>query len=390
MSQALPTERAAKRVALMSAVDSVRETLLADITETETGRTLAASSVSALRGAGLFSLKVPAELGGAGADPVTQIEVLEAVSYIDPSAGWSTLLGCGAMTMSAYLPQAAIDEMWSAGRIPTAAAVIMPGKGSRVAGGFEVSGTWSWASGVRHAEWIGVHILIDSGADAPPESRLAFFPARDIAIDDNWYMSGLKGTGSCNFSIDKKFVREDFTFDFHSMTPQRGGAMYTLGVPALLANELGAFAVAVGRRAIDEIATQAVAKKRGYVAKLSVADRPVFQRLLGESDFKLRAARGLLMERYEQAWQTVSRGETLTAAEQVDLRGVVAFTLHTACDIAQQLFRYGGGTAARLDNMLQRCVRDLEVASLHLFVTDAIYEERGKTLLGDENPNHMV
>ncbi len=65
MSQALPTERAAKRVALMSAVDSVRETLLADITETETGRTLAASSVSALRGAGLFSLKVPAELGGA-------------------------------------------------------------------------------------------------------------------------------------------------------------------------------------------------------------------------------------------------------------------------------------------------------------------------------------
>ncbi len=116
----------------------------------------------------------------------------------------------------------------------------------------------------------------------------------------------------------------------------------------------------------------------------------MFQRLLGESDFKLRAARGLLMERYEQAWQTVSRGETLTAAEQVDLRGVVAFTLHTACDIAQQLFRYGGGTAARLDNMLQRCVRDLEVASLHLFVTDAIYEERGKTLLGDENPNHMV
>jgi len=357
----------------MRAVDSVRETLQAGMAETESGRTLAPASVTALRDAGLFALKVPAELGGAEADPVTQIEVLEALSYIDPSAGWSALLGNGALTMTAYLPQPAIDAMWSAGRIPTAAAVIMPGQGSRVDGGFQVSGKWSWASGIRHAEWIGAHILIDAGSDAPPESRLAFFPASDIEIIDNWHMSGLKGTGSCDFSVSEKFVAESFTFDFRTMTPQRGGALYTLGVPALLANELAAFAIGVGRRALDEITAQAVAKKRGYSAKQSIADRPVFQHILGESDFKLRAARGLVIDAYEQAWITVSSGRLLTAAEQVDLRGAVAYSLHTACDIAQQLFRYGGGSAARLDNMLQRCVRDLEVGSLHLFVTDAIY-----------------
>ena len=49
----------------------------------------------ALRVSGLFALKLPAVLGGAGADPVTQVEVIEAVSYIDPSTGWNFLLAPG-------------------------------------------------------------------------------------------------------------------------------------------------------------------------------------------------------------------------------------------------------------------------------------------------------
>ena len=93
MKQKFPTDRAEKRQALLQAVDSVRDILAAGADEAEAIRTLPQASVAALREAGLFALKLPAVLGGAEADPVTQIEVIEAVSYIDPSTGWNLLIG---------------------------------------------------------------------------------------------------------------------------------------------------------------------------------------------------------------------------------------------------------------------------------------------------------
>jgi alkylation response protein AidB-like acyl-CoA dehydrogenase len=246
-----PAERAAKRAALLEAVAGVREILAAGAAQAEADRTLPAASVRALREAGLFALKAPAELGGAEADPVTQIDVIEAVSYIDPAAGWVTFIGAGALSLTAYLPDAAIERMWAGGRIPTAAGLVMPGRARRVEGGFQLDGRWSWGRGIRHAEWIGVHALIPGADDGPPDSRFMMLPADAIEIHDNWHVAGLKGTGSCDFTVSDRFVPDDFTFDARALVPRRGGPLYRLGLPGLIANELGGFAVGVARRALD-------------------------------------------------------------------------------------------------------------------------------------------
>jgi alkylation response protein AidB-like acyl-CoA dehydrogenase len=385
-----PEERTAKRAALLSAVEDVADTLAAGAEEAEDLRTLPMTSVNALREAGLFAVKLPAVLGGAEADPVTQMEVFEALSRIDPTAGWVSFIGCGALTMCAYLPDAAIERMWSGGRIPTASGLVMPGRGKRADGGFRVNGRWSWASGVRHAEWVGVHVLIDGDGTDKPQSHFAMLPAAAIEIHDNWYVSGLKGTGSCDFTVHDQFVPEEMTFNMRNMRMRRGGPLYRIGLPGQVANELGGFAIGAARRALDEIGVQAVSKARGYGHKRSVADRPVFHRALGEADIKLRAARSLLFEVYENAWETVCRGDSIDAAGQVELRSVAAYAMHTALEVALDAFKYGGGTAARLDNMLQRCVRDLQVGAVHLFATDAIYEEAGRKLLGATDLNPLI
>ncbi|MBI2801818.1 MAG: acyl-CoA dehydrogenase family protein [Gammaproteobacteria bacterium] len=390
MQSLFPIERAAKRTALLKAVDGVRDTLQAGVAAAEAERTLPAASVRALREAGLFALKAPIALGGAEADPVTQIEVIEAISYIDPSAGWASFIGAGALSLCAFLPDAAIERMWAGGRIPTAAGLVMPGRAVRENGGYRVNGRWSWGSGIRHAEWVGVHVIVEDAAGAPAGSRFVMLPASDIEIHDNWYVSGLKGTGSCDFTIADRLVPESFSFDLRKMAPVRGGPLYNLGMPGLIANELGGFAVGVARRALDEIIAQALSKRRGYGKKATVADRPVFQHVLGECDLKLRAARGLMIEVYEKAWATVCGGTRPDAAQQVEMRSVVAYAMHTALEVAQQAFRYGGGSAVHLDNMLQRCVRDLQVASVHLIVNDSIYEQHGKRLLGATDLNPMV
>ncbi|HUP34609.1 MAG TPA: acyl-CoA dehydrogenase family protein, partial [Candidatus Limnocylindria bacterium] len=97
MSAALPIERAAKRARLLAAVEAIRDVVAAGAEEAERLRTLPPATVRALADSALFALKVPESLGGAEADPVTQIEVLEALTHIDASAGWCLMVATTAV-----------------------------------------------------------------------------------------------------------------------------------------------------------------------------------------------------------------------------------------------------------------------------------------------------
>jgi alkylation response protein AidB-like acyl-CoA dehydrogenase len=84
---AFPTEREAKRRVLLDAVERARPAVEAGIAAAESGSTLSMGAVEAMQDAGLFRLKMPAELGGADADPCTQMDVIEALTMVHPSIG---------------------------------------------------------------------------------------------------------------------------------------------------------------------------------------------------------------------------------------------------------------------------------------------------------------
>src|SRR5438128_11544825 len=121
MSQHFPSGREEKRKVLLAAVESVRDILVAGANVAEAHATLPLATVQALDDAGLLALKLPAVLGGAEADLVTQLEVLEAVTYIDTSAGWCTLIGAAAIASpGAFLADEAIAQIFVDGQVPGA------------------------------------------------------------------------------------------------------------------------------------------------------------------------------------------------------------------------------------------------------------------------------
>ncbi len=381
MRSYFPEERSAKRDALLQAVDRVRSTLTAHGDASETLRTLPDACVQALTDTRLFAMKCPAELGGAEADPVTQLEVIEAVSYIDPAAGWSLMIGNGTLAVAAaFLPDDAIAQVFSGDRPPRTAGALMPGQAVPVEGGYRVTGRWSWGSGVRHAEWLVAQTLVAPNGAAAPQPRMVVFPAVQAEIDDNWHVAGLKGTGSCDFSVSDLFVPEAFTFE--AMIPRRGGPLYHLGLPGLVINEHVGFALGVGRRALDEVIELARSKRRGYAKQVSLAERQVFQRAIAEGDLRLRAARSLMLEVFERAWQTVCAGGVPEPPQQAEMRSAATFATDVALEVTSMAFRYGGGSTVWLHHILQRCLRDLYVGASHLMVNDAAYEHYGQALLG--------
>jgi alkylation response protein AidB-like acyl-CoA dehydrogenase len=384
MIQGFPIERSEKRKVLLGAVESVREVLAACADEAETFRTLPTATVEALKTSGLLALKLPTVLGGAEADPVTQIEIIEAVTRIDTSAGWCTMTGATSIGLpGAFLADEAIAQIFIDGSLPTAAGTPRPvGIAVPTDGGYRVSGRWGFASGIRHAQWTigGTRVIRDDGS--PPELRMVVFPTTEAYIHDNWQVGGLQGTGSCDFSVADLFVPDAFTWDLIRAQPQRGGPLYHLRRPGFVTNEHAAFALGVGRHALDAIIDQAQSKERGLQELSLIAARPVFQRAVGECDLRLRAARALVIEIYEEAWAAVCANHTLPARLQAEMRSVATFATEVAVDVVTCAFRYGGGTALYQANILQRCLRDVNAAAQHVMVSDTAYENHGQFALG--------
>ena len=383
MKQQFPTDPVEKRRALLQAVDNVRDILAANVDEAETLRTLPQATVAALRESGLFALKTAAMLGGAEADPMTQFDVLEAVAYIDPSAGWCLSISAALLGLcTTLLPDSAVAQMCTGDHIPTMAGALMPGKAVAVDGGYRVSGRWSWASGIRHADWVAAAVLVDRGETCPSELRNVIVPAAQVEILDNWHVAGMKGTGSFDFALSDLFVPKDFSYDLAVWQPQRGGPLYRLGVPGFVIYEHAAFALGVARRALDAILQLAQAKGRGYGKQTPLVTRAVFQRAVAEGDLKLRAARALIFEVMEKAWAAVCADGVLDPRLQAELRSATVWVNDVALEVTTSAFRYGAGSAIRLDNILQHCLRDLQVESSHLMVNDSAYENYGQFLLG--------
>ena len=104
-----PEEREAKRQALLDAVERLRGVISAGADEAEETGTLPQATVDAIHESGLFAYKSARVLGGAEADAMIQLEVVEAASRIDPAVGWSIMIGSGTLSgMVAFLGEEAI------------------------------------------------------------------------------------------------------------------------------------------------------------------------------------------------------------------------------------------------------------------------------------------
>src|SRR3546814_18124064 len=61
-----------------------------------------------------------------------------------------------------------------------------------VEGGFRISGRWSFCSGTDHAGWA----LLRASPTGDQRQTYFLFPRSDFRTDDDWFVSGMSGTGS--------------------------------------------------------------------------------------------------------------------------------------------------------------------------------------------------
>ncbi len=384
MTTTFPKDRVANRAKLLAAVNEISETLRTSGPKSEELGTLAPEAVKALRDSGMFRLKLANEMGGAEADPVTEMLVLEDLAYHDLTSGWCTMVGATAIaSLGTFLTPSGLAKVFKGDTIPTASISFFPaGRGVREGDGYRISGRWRFNSGIRHAEWVVGGTVIEGG-DAPLVI-FAAFPAKDVTLYDNWGgVVGLRGTGSVDCSVENHLVPRDLTFvwDLLQPKPARGGPSYLLPPFAYVAKEHGSVAIGAARRALDELINIATTT-RGTFRSSKLDERQVVHRQIAEADLKLRSARALMHQRYDALYDKAAGGHLPDGADIADVRAICVHATDVAIGVATMAYHFAGNTGLHHPHVIGRLLRDLNTAGIHQVMSDTAYENHGRFRLG--------
>ena len=148
---------------------------------------------------------VPRSHDGSGLDLMSAMRVYEELSRADASVGWTVMNLASAWRNFGGVPRATFDALYAGGPDVIIAGTFNPsGVAVPEGAGYRVSGRWAFASGCLHAHWLFGNCVEDRSGT--PELRTVVFSPAEIEIQDTWSASGLCGTGSHHFVVDKVLV----------------------------------------------------------------------------------------------------------------------------------------------------------------------------------------
>jgi alkylation response protein AidB-like acyl-CoA dehydrogenase len=354
--------------------------------EMEEARRLPADLAAKMAQAGLFRIAMPRSLGGAELPPADIVRVIEAVALADASAGWCVMIGATTNLSLAWLPHDVAAKVTADSDSITGGVFAPMGRAAREGGHWRVSGRWSWASGSANCRWLFGGCLMTEGgkpvllADGRPDTRMLLMPREAVELIDTWQVAGLKGTGSGDMAVTDLAVPLDHCVSLSGPAVEPG-ALYLFPVFGLLALGIAGVASGNARAALDAVKA-ALSARRPLGSQKSAAERAMVQVEIATAEARLSAARALLFETLEGAWQAANAAGAVDLETRARLRLAATHMVRTAADITRTAYDLGGGAALFLENPLQRRFRDAHAMTQHVMVQPATLELAGRVLLG--------
>lgn len=372
--------------------ESIDAILRAEADHSEQLRHLSPATMEALRGIEAFGICTPVELGGSDLHPLTQFEVVAAVSASASSAGWNLMNGCQESAwLATRLPAETAHRMFApevvAQHFPIGAGGLAPaGEARQVDGGWIVNTRSSFASGIHTADYVLAQSFVadvepEPGGPRPTVTLAA--PRDDVIIEDTWHTLGMRGTGSAHYRFDDLFVPDAMRLENLDRPPLRGEGFVTRPNPVFLVPAMYATSVGIARRALEEFASHAPTSHR-QAYRTPIADRERVQHDIGQAQAMLEAIEGYGHRLSELLHDTPidSPEEAVKLCDRA--RSAYRWCNQTTERIVQIVHEHMGRADVFESSMIQRLLRDIQTSSQHVMPGDSAYVRLGRHRLGLE------
>lgn len=364
--------------------------------ETDRNRALLPDVHRRLSDAGLFSIMLAPRLGGAGLDIAAHLEVASILAQGCGSSAWvQCLIGYQNFLVGLY-PEQAQDDVLSAGPLFTGLVMGPTTTAKRVDGGVVMSGSWPYVSGVDQAKWVMLSGLDPDAPDGQRRILTCLMPRANGTIKDDWFMLGLRGTGSKTVSFEDEFVPDHRVLCFKEV--EEGGSpgaavnegpFYT-GLPnsTMFAMIVSGPTVGLAECAIDAYRKRLASRTNARMPSAQT-EWPASQIRLGRAVSRCEAARALMIATVDNFMIEVNSGNPISLKARVKYRMTIVEILRTCTEIVYELV-LDAGTGAMADGaVLQRVFRDIHVLRSHFVLTPefaAVNAGRAELDLGPTGP----
>jgi indole-3-acetate monooxygenase len=354
-------------------------------------RRLPADLVAQLKTAGIFRMSMPAVWGGPQMPPRDQCEVYEVLGAADASVAWCAKIGSDSGYYAALLEEAAARALFTDLDDVTAGQVPPNGRAERVAGGYRVTGHWTFGSGATHADVIiGGCLVTENGQPimtaGGPLTRIMAARAASFEILDTWHSTGLAGSGSNDYRTKDLFVPDAHTFSLDDESARRDPLYRYSGM--FLASWHGV-ALGLTRRAIDAAIALVDTKLSVFPPPpIPLRQRPHARVALAKGEMEWRAARAFTYDTIDRLWQEVQQTGRVSAENRRAMMQSLSFAFRTARQVTQDMYDLVGTTAVFASKSpLDRLLRDAITMSQHLLLGDSFLEMIGGVMLGEPPPH---
>ena len=382
----------AKRIAPMLAANAAEDDQL---------RRLSDSTWKLLLDGGFLRSLQPARFGGGEVSLVEFVDATIEISRASPSAGWvAGVIGVHPWQLGLFTEKAQ-QEMWRDDPATMHSSSYNPtGKAEKVAGGYKLSGRWSFSTGCDHCRGVMLGAISGTREIAGNQVRdfRSFLLMPDqYRIEDNWHVAGLRGTGSKDIVVEETFVPEYRTqshldYAMNASLPGQElnkGPLFRLPWSVVFNMALAASALGSARGFVD--AWIAATRDRKLNSGGRAADDSLIQNRLAEAIWYLDASVTRVRADAIELWQMAEAHE----AASMQLRAQKRWNMNRGCDLVGQavtdLFRAASGRAIFLDHPLQRRFQDVQAALAHAYlVPDPLAKAVGGMIFGATKPEMVL
>ncbi|MBW3668416.1 MAG: acyl-CoA dehydrogenase family protein [Actinobacteria bacterium] len=339
--------------------------------------------------AGCYRMQLPRAYGGLELSTPDVMEVLAELSRADGAVGWTVMIASQGPLFFAYMSKQKFDEIYAEGPTVLLAGAVAPkGVAEVVDGGYQVRGSWPFASGIPHATWVVGHCLVSEGGqprlgpDGGPEMRMALMPVEAATVLDTWHVLGMRGTASADFEVDC-FVSDENCFPMLGAAPSVDWPANRIPIRAAVGPQVAAVSLGIAQGALDDLAALAPTKRPAMNPKVRLAEDPVFQHCFGDAYLRFQAARSFLLSEAQACWDRAVAGAEWPPFDRMQPRLGGAFVTGECVKVVDAAHTLAGSASLYESSSLQRRLRDVHVVTQHQASTTEGYRTLGAVLAGE-------
>ncbi|MEU6139667.1 flavin-dependent monooxygenase [Streptomyces sp. NPDC047081] len=352
---------------------------------TEQERRVPDEVVAALTDAGIYRMNVPKRYGGYQTPVHTQVDALAEVAAACGSTAFAALIQAGCSFIAALFPDEAQDEIFTGPDVRVGGTLIPDATAVATDGGYVVNGTSGFATGCRHADWHLLTARVES-AEGPPEVLWTAVPMAELEILDDWYVSGLAGSGSNSVVARDVFVPAHRILPVGPLLagefPSKANAddpFYRMPVLLMFCAWTAPNALGLARAALEEFTGRIHRRGITYTFHQRQNEATVTHLQAAEAAMKISSAELLTRDFVAR----IEAGEPYTDEERARIRAQTGYTARLCKEAVDLLASASGASSLHREVPIQRAVRDVHALNLHSFVNPATnLELYGRVLSG--------